>query len=424
MMKRIQLSLLILLLFTASVFANQDGNDTFGHMWTDSKAPAPTVPLEWIDIFDGNDILSGQIDQVVGPISLPFDFQFYGNTYSNIYISSNGFISFNNILGSPYPTNGTLPASGPATMIAPFWDHLEISGTRSVWYKEIGVAPNRKFVIMWDFPYTLDAYPKRISFEIILYEENNLIKFQYYNSTNSQQGESATVGIKSGTDAIQYSYNQSASITPYSAILFHPDNEGLGSDGASALISPTSVQASTALRQFSYRINSIFPSQTTGLGKIDRIAVSNPFTGTTPTVLGIYINGEQLFIQNSTTVPSQREFATWHYQSDSLIIQTANFEVVDSIRIGFVQVLPDSTDSGDYTSRINARLDRISNQDASAGPSWTVEVLPATAHHFVKLAGDGAVVVGNTRQLQVRLEDEFNNPVNGASVTFNRTSGG
>ena len=147
------------------------------------------------------------------------------------------------------------------------------------------------------------------------------------------------------------------------------------------------------------------------------------FTSTTPTVTGIYIEGDPAFIQNSSSAPTDRRFATWYYQSDSLIIQTENFEVIDSIRINFVQTLP-SSGSGAYASRINARLDSIGIQNASANPSWTVTVTPATAHHFIKLSPETSLRVGTNRTIQVRLEDEFNNVIDGSTVTFTRTSSG
>ena len=68
MMKRIHFLLIALLLFNASLFADQGGNDNFGYMWTDSNSPNDTVEFNWINAFDGNAILSGQDDQILGPI--------------------------------------------------------------------------------------------------------------------------------------------------------------------------------------------------------------------------------------------------------------------------------------------------------------------------------------------------------------------
>ena len=95
MMKRIHSLLIVLLFFNASLFADQGGNDNFGYMWTDSNSPNDTVEYDWFDAFDGIMIFGNNDDNlVVGPISLPFDFIFYGDTLDAVYVSTEGFISF------------------------------------------------------------------------------------------------------------------------------------------------------------------------------------------------------------------------------------------------------------------------------------------------------------------------------------------
>ena len=421
----------ILILISASffiisgVFANQGGDDSFGYMWTDSRTVQPPyVSMNWIDALDGTPLnpIDGEI--VYGPISLPFTFRFYGTDYDTIYISSNGFLSFDSF-ADPYQINVELSSAPLNTMIAPFWDDLSDNTAPYVLYKTTGISPNRQFVVMWNSAVIRDPDPDNLmTFELVLYETSNLIKFQYGYSREGAQGSYATIGIKSGSDNVQYSYNQAGSVNQNYAILFHPDNEGFANDGASAAISPTSVQASNNLRQFNYQVSNIFPSQTTGLGKIDRLAIANPFTSYTPTVIGIYINGDTAFIQNSSSPPVERGFATWHYRSDSLIIQTDYFEVIDSLKISFIQNLPTSLDSGNYTSRIDARLDSIGIQNTSANPSWTVTVIPALPHNFQKLSLEDPLIVGTQRNISVRLRDMYNNPIDGSTVTFTRTSSG
>ncbi len=425
MIKRILILLGASFFIISSVFANQGGDDNFGYMWTDSRTTQPPyITMNWIDALDGTSHTPVGDDVVYGPISLGFTFRFYGTNYTNVYISTNGFISFTDLAGNSYPVNGQLSDSGPTTMIAPFWDDLTADRIPFVLSKTTGVSPNRQFVVMWNSAVILDPPTDRLmTFEVVLYETSNLIKFQYGYSREGAQGLYATIGIKSGTNYVQYSYNQAGAVNQNYAILFHPDNANLATDGADANISPTSVQASTALRQFRYQVSNIFPSQTTGLGKIDRLSIANPFTSFAPTVIGVYINGNQAFIQNSANPPSQRGFATWYYQSDSLIIQTDNFEIIDSLRVNFIQTLT-TPNNGDYASRIDARLDSIGIQDATADPGWTVTVTPANPHHFVKLSAETPLTVGTTRAIQVRLEDEFNNTIDGSTITFTRTSSG
>lgn len=65
-------------------------------------------------------------DDFTGPISLPFAFDFFGNTYNDFYIGSNGFISFGS--GSTDLGNDPIPStSTPNDIIALYWDDLDPS---------------------------------------------------------------------------------------------------------------------------------------------------------------------------------------------------------------------------------------------------------------------------------------------------------
>ena len=72
--------------------------------------------------------------------------------------------------------------SEPNAIIAPFWDDLNATGLTSppgVWYKFYGTAPNRYLVIEW---YQVPRYGNpsaTYSFEMVLYESSDRIKFQY-----------------------------------------------------------------------------------------------------------------------------------------------------------------------------------------------------------------------------------------------------
>jgi len=82
-------------------------------------------------------------------ISLPFTFDFYGNTYNSLYINNNGNISFlaqySTFTANPFPDSSY-------NMIAPFWgdvdtrDSTMIGNIGSVWYK---MTPNA-LVVVWD----------------------------------------------------------------------------------------------------------------------------------------------------------------------------------------------------------------------------------------------------------------------------------
>ena len=307
--------------------AKQGGNDNFGYMWTDT-AGTVTVDYQWIDIKDGTRLDSDLSPSTVyGPIALPFTFTFYGVYFNSIYISSNGWVSFS-APGGPFPGNTTIPSgAGPDSMIAVFWDDLSaLTGTYGlpgIYYKTVGSTPNRKFIVLWQ-GYTFNVPTRDVQFELILYEKSNNIKCQY----NYLSGTlSATVGIKADVNTgIEYSFNQTVSNN--CAILLH--NKLIASSSAS--ISPASAQAGSP-QEFNYYINDIDPTDTTGLGKIDRIVIDNPFTSSTPTVTGIKINDFDAYIQLSPNKPTDPGYATWQYSGNSIIIQASYFNVIDSLKV-------------------------------------------------------------------------------------------
>jgi hypothetical protein len=52
----------------------------------------PDYEYNWIDASGGTELLLN--DDEYSTQSLPFDFQFYNRTFSTIYLSANGYLSF------------------------------------------------------------------------------------------------------------------------------------------------------------------------------------------------------------------------------------------------------------------------------------------------------------------------------------------
>ena len=77
----------------------------------------------WIDASGGTELILG--DDGFATIALPFDFTFYDQTFSTIYLCSNGYLSFYDTEPWQYD-NIPFPSGDPLNhyMIAPFWDDL------------------------------------------------------------------------------------------------------------------------------------------------------------------------------------------------------------------------------------------------------------------------------------------------------------
>ncbi|MFT5602639.1 MAG: hypothetical protein ACI9N1_002898, partial [Flavobacteriales bacterium] len=87
-------------------------------------------------------------DAISGILSVGFDFTFFGNTYSDFYISSNGFISFDATVSQGCCSGGTFPAADAVNnVIAWAWNDLYPPGGGSITYETVGTAPNRRLLV-------------------------------------------------------------------------------------------------------------------------------------------------------------------------------------------------------------------------------------------------------------------------------------
>lgn len=113
------------------------GPDGFGYFWIDSdESGGPNYV--WNDISGTGTLLTGLTDDsFVGPVNLGINFPFYANSYSQVYVSSNGFLSFGS--GNSSLSNQNIPSSTtPNDLIAWFWDDLNPTVSGTVHYQTIG----------------------------------------------------------------------------------------------------------------------------------------------------------------------------------------------------------------------------------------------------------------------------------------------
>jgi subtilisin family serine protease len=87
-------------------------------------------------------------------LPLSFSFSFYGQDYTEVYVSANGMVGFTtNGLGSTADSPLPSPANLPNGALYPYWDDLNPSAGGQVWAGPIGLPPHRKFVCRgWGFP--------------------------------------------------------------------------------------------------------------------------------------------------------------------------------------------------------------------------------------------------------------------------------
>ncbi len=180
--------------------AGWDGPDAFGYHWEDSDAPSGPE-YNWIDIASTGTLLGHDDEAVYGPFDLGFDFSFYGNTFDNLRVSSNGFLSFTSTQ-LVYNNQGIPSAEQPNNMIAAFWDDLNPEASGDIYY--LADAANDRFIVQYDAIRNWQSSTNE-TFQIILNSDGTILcQYEEINNPNF-----ATVGIENGdgTDGLQVAFN-------------------------------------------------------------------------------------------------------------------------------------------------------------------------------------------------------------------------
>jgi hypothetical protein len=159
-------------------------------------------------------------DDYAGPIDIGFGFKFYENTYSQIYVSTDGLISFEQ--GVVDTSNQLLPHDiRPNNLIAPLWMDLNTCPTAPCSDKVFTkLLPNpTRFVVQWTDVVRYGSTNKQ-HFQVILYPSGN-IRMQYKTITGDLGNYTIGIEDRDGADGLTYIHNGAPSgITSGSAVQF------------------------------------------------------------------------------------------------------------------------------------------------------------------------------------------------------------
>lgn len=131
-----------------------------------------------------NNVQGTQDDRCSDLIPLGFNFDFYGNIYNQVVVSTNGYIDFRSEMAngfSPFSFSQTIPnVSFPVknSILGCYQDLNNSNGEGTITYGITGVAPYRKFVVLFDNNSLFACNASKSSFQMILYETLNTIDVQ------------------------------------------------------------------------------------------------------------------------------------------------------------------------------------------------------------------------------------------------------
>jgi len=125
-------------------------------------------------------------DGYSGIIPIGFPFTFYGNIYTDLLISGNGYVTFDlsNANGySPWSIGSAMPNGSFVNAIMGPWQDLNPGTGGSITYSLIGIAPNRRFQITWCSVPMYSCTSLLTTYQIILYEGSNNIEMYIQDKT-------------------------------------------------------------------------------------------------------------------------------------------------------------------------------------------------------------------------------------------------
>jgi gliding motility-associated-like protein len=231
-------------------------------------------------------------DSQQGPFNIGFTFCFFGQTYTQFYVGSNGWISFSPTQPTTF-TSTTIPSNAatvPVNCIMGPWQDWHPGVGGQIRYQVQGTAPCRKLVVSWIGVPMYSCTNLTGTFHIVLYESTNVIENHIQTKPNcaTWAGGTAVQGIQNNTgtfavsvpgrnstqwtannDARRYTPSGPAVLpTPTWYIVGNPNPIGTGN---SITVTPPTAGAN-------YTCQLVYPSCNAGWNTCNNIVGSGPDT--------------------------------------------------------------------------------------------------------------------------------------------------
>jgi len=185
----------------AELITSTDGcyesNDTI--TTPDDNPPA----VDFRDISGTGTLLVIGDNSTSAPILIGFPFGYYGAVYTDVYVSTNGFLSFEPPGSSGSP--GNLPStSNPNGTVAGFWKELEISVGGAIYTELQGPPGDQEFIVQWNaLPHPDTGGLFTSTFQIVLQERLSAIEFQFRDVDGFNRNTVAGIEDQEGREGLE-----------------------------------------------------------------------------------------------------------------------------------------------------------------------------------------------------------------------------
>ena len=183
-----------------------------------------TITYNFEDISGTGTLFTLTDDSMSAALPLGFSFNYYGTGYTDVYASSNGFLtvlpgqSNGCCTGQPLPTPGN-----PDGVIAGWWEDMNPSAGGTFHYQTLGSAPNRYLIVQaTNVPHYSSG--NLVTLQYKLFEGSNYIEVHYMVAPSDGGTHSAGLENQNGTLGTQY-YLGTASLTTPEAVRYIPPAE-------------------------------------------------------------------------------------------------------------------------------------------------------------------------------------------------------
>lgn len=204
------------------------GPDSFGYTWRDTILTAGTLGFKdttwgsgtWTRVNGLGD------DNLVGPISLGWGFKYYWYTVNQVWIGSNGWITFRNPgasqLASPFPN---IPVSTPPNdIVVPYAADLNFGGTgnigRCYFYTN---NTDTSIITYYNVPFWQQAAPNwngANTFQVIFTSADSSVTFKYKDTSGALATPDLVTGMENLTGLIGLQVSRNAYATENKEVKF------------------------------------------------------------------------------------------------------------------------------------------------------------------------------------------------------------